>query len=141
ATLAATTQPVDVLQYFLQSDDRGDNWTLGGTDVREDNDPDGGGTLTYVLNKWSTSENYEVYKVTADEIQLRYEVVRPGGRSGKENWIRRFEEIDGQGKSPGAVWAKRRMVPGGEGFVSHFRQDKFVFDESSHAYVIDKSGS
>ena len=51
------------------------------------------------------------------------------------------EEIDAKNKQPGAVWCKRRMIPGGEGFLSRFRQDKFIFDEASHAYVIDKSGS
>lgn len=136
---AATTQPVDMLQYLLQSDDHGDHWTLFGAEIREDNDPEGPGKVI-VLNKWSSPRSYEIYKVTPDEIQLRYEVVADN-LTGKGNWIRRFEEIDVKNERPGAVWCKRKMIPGGEGFLSRFRQDKFVFDEASHAYVIDKSGS
>jgi hypothetical protein len=139
-TRAATTQPADMLQYLLQSDDRAGNWTLGGTDIREEKDPESSGTVI-VLNKWSSSGNYEIYKITPDEIQIRYEVFRPGGSSGKENWIRRFEEIGAKNPHPGATWCKRRMIRGGEGFLSRFRQDKFIFDEAAHAYVIDKSGS
>ncbi len=138
ARASAEPKPVDVLDYLLQSDDREMSWTLGGTDVRPGTDPDGQGARTYILTKFSNPACYEVFKVTDSEIQIRYEVFRPGGSG---NWIRRFEEVNGQGKAPGAVWARRRMIPGGPGVLSRFRQDRFAYDESAKAYVFDRSGS
>ena len=135
---SAESKPVDVLDYFLQNDDRDMSWTLGGTDVRPGTDPDGTGTRTCILTKFSNPACYEVFRITDSEIQIRYEVFRPGGAG---NWIRRFEEIEDHGKAPGAVWARRHMVPGGPGFVSRFRQDRYAYDESAKAYVFTESGS
>ena len=140
----ATTRPmgtIDFLDYFLQSDDVGEKWTINGTDVRPAKDPDGTNMRSFVLNKWSDPNCYEVFKVTDNEVQIRYEVVRTGGRTGKENWIRRYGEIDGEGPVPGALWMTRWITPGGPGIVSRFRQDRWVFDESKRQYVIDPAGS
>ncbi len=143
ASAAPATQPgqIDFLDYFLQSDDVGERWTLGGTDVRPDRDPDGTSTRTYVLNKWSTPDCYEVFKITDHQVQIRYEVVRAAGKNGTGNWIRRYREIDAEGAVPGAVWIPRFVKPGGEGFLSRFDQDRFIFDEASHSYVKDTAGS
>lgn len=140
-TLAAE-KPIDPLDYMLQSDDTRNAWTLGGWDLRADRDPEGTGVQTFVLNKFSDPKTYEVYKVTDSQIQLRYEVMRSGGLNPDGHWIRRFEEINGgEGTAPGAIWMKRPMIPGGEGFVSRFRQDKFDFNPGSHGYVFDAHGS
>src|SRR5438552_2893425 len=63
--------PIDTLDFFLQTDDSQNTWTLGGTDVRPAIDPDGTNTQTILLNKFSSATHYEVYKVTPSEIQLR----------------------------------------------------------------------
>jgi hypothetical protein len=138
--LLAGTTPIDMLDYILQKDDTRNAWTIGGTDVYPDNDPDGANAKTFVLSKFSNANVYEVFKVTDSQIQLRYEVMRAGGKKGDDNWIRRFEEIDGEGAAPGQVWMKRFMKPG-EGLMSTFRQDRLIFDPAKRAYVIDKSGS
>src|SRR6476661_3848216 len=97
---------IDVLDYFLQSDDKRDEWTIGGTDVRDDRDPDGSDARTLILNKSSSPDSFEVYHVTPTDIRLRYEVVRWAGKRGTDNWIRRFEELDQDG-ALGAAWCKR----------------------------------
>ena len=132
---------IDFLDYFLQTDDRDERWTINGTDVRPAPDPDGAGARTVVLNKWSDPNCYEIFKITDAQVQIRYEVVRSGGASGKENWIRRYREINGDGPSPGAVWMTRSVVPGGPGMLSRFAQDRWVFDDSKREYVIDAGGS
>lgn len=131
---------IDVLDYFLQSDDKKENWTIGGTDVRPDKDPDGATTRTLILNKWSSPNYYEVYHVTPTDIRLRYEVVREGGKLGKDNWVRRFEEAGPDGQS-GAIWTQRFVTPGQDGYLSRFSQDRLVFDEKSRSYVLDPAGS
>jgi hypothetical protein len=136
-----TTRPIDVLDYFLQGDDANQQWTLGGTDVRPGRDPDGTGARTVILNKFSNPNCYEVYKITPKQLQLRYEVFRIGGETGKDNWIRRFEEIDGEGPAPGALWMDRYMIPGGPGVLSRYRQDRFVYDAKTHGYVLDRGGN
>jgi hypothetical protein len=136
-----TTRPVDVLDYLLQRDDANERWTLGGTDVRPDRDPDGTDARTFILNKWSDPNCYEVLKATATQVQIRYEVSRPSESGASQYWIRRFEEIGGDGAAPGAVWMSRFMVPGGPGYLSRYRQDRFVFDRAAGRYVVDKSGS
>jgi hypothetical protein len=146
AETAATTRPagaVDFLEYFLQSDDVDERWTIRGTDVRRARDPDGTSARTVILNKWSNPNCYEVFKITDAQIQIRYEVVRMGRSSGKDNWIRRYQEIDGPapGERPGAVWMSRWVVPGAPGIVSRFRQHRWVFDENQRQYVIDPAGS
>jgi hypothetical protein len=132
---------IDFLDYFLQNDDTRQRWTLCGTEVLPAEDPDGTDTQTFVMNKWSSPSCFEVYKVTANQVQMRYEVVRSDGAKQKEFWIRRFEEVDGEGPAPGAVWCKRFINPGGPGFLSRFRQDHFVLDEKTAAYVLKKEGS
>lgn len=137
----AAERPVDFLDYFLQKDDREMAWTIGGTDVRPSADPDGSGAQTYILTKFSNPNCYEVFKITNTEVQIRYEVARASGSRGKDNWIRRFEEIGSEGEAPGAVWAKRVMVPGGEGFVSRYRQDRLAFEEGTKSYAFAANGS
>ena len=131
-------KPVDMLDYFLQSDDRKNEWTIGGVDVQQSKDPDGTKMRTVILTKYSRPEFYEVFKITGNQIQLRYEVFRQGGKDGTRSWIRRFEEIGGEGPKPGAIWANRYMTPG-KGILTHFRQEKYVFEEASRSYVLDKS--
>ncbi len=128
-TLRAAEKPVDPLDYMLQTDDTQNAWTLGGWDVRPDRDPEKTATRTFILNKESNPKTYEVYHVTDSQIQIRFEVMRSGELNPDGHWIRRFQEIDGgEGSAPGAIWMKRNMIPGGEGFTSRFRQDKFIFD-------------
>src|SRR3954464_6756427 len=107
AGCAPKSDSVDFLDYFLQKDAPRQRWTLGGTEVLPAKDPDGTDTQTFVMNKWSSPTCFEVYKVADNQVQMRYEVVRSNGLKKKEFWIRRFEEIDGQGSAPGAVWCKR----------------------------------
>src|SRR5438477_8824505 len=133
---ARGAKTVDFLDYFLQKDDTRQRWTLGGTEVLPAEDPDGTDTPTFLMNKWSSATCFEVYKVAGDQVQLRYEVVRSNDPKNREFWIRRFEEVDGQGAAPGAVWCKRYVMPGSEGFLSQFRQDHFVLDEKGGAYVL-----
>jgi hypothetical protein len=137
---APSDAPIDLLDYLMQKDDVRNEWTIGGTDVYADKDPDGAGVQTFVLNKFSDANVYEVFKVTETQIQLRYEVMRAGGKKGDDNWIRRFEEVDGEGAAPGCVWVKRFMKPG-EGFLSTFRQDRFIFNQKTRQYEIDRDGS
>src|SRR5689334_2781860 len=87
----ARGEVVDFLDYFLQKDDVHNDWTIKGTDVQPAEDPEGGGRETYVLNKWSDPNNYEVYYVTAHEVQIRFEVQRKSGEKGTGNWLRRYE--------------------------------------------------
>jgi len=134
-------ESVDMLDFLLQRDDADMSWTLGGIDVRPGRDPDGNCVQTFILNKWSNRDCYEVFKVTDSQIQLRYEVVRMAGDAGTDNWIRRFEELDGEGPAPGAVWVKRHMTPGGEGVLSRFRQDHFIFDPATRSYTFYDRGS
>jgi hypothetical protein len=136
-----TKQPVDFLDYFLQTDDAGDQWTLGGFDVRESADPDGGGARTLVLNKQSDPNCYEVYKVTDHQVQLRYEVVRYPDNQNEQTWIRRYREQEGEGKIPGALWCERFVTPGAKGVLSRFSQDRFLFDHKKGEYVFDPEGS
>jgi hypothetical protein len=140
ARAAPSDAPIDLLDYVLQKDDTRNEWTLGGTDVYADTDPDHAGAQAFVLNKFSNANCYEVFKVTDTQIQLRYEVMRAGGTKGDDNWIRRFEELNGEGAAPGCIWMKRFMKPG-EGFLSTFRQDRFVFNPKSRQYEIDPNGS
>jgi hypothetical protein len=151
-TLGSPSQPggsnqsIDVMDYFRQSDDTGQRWTLGGKDVRPDTDPDGTTTPTLVLNKWSSPNTYEVYKVLPNELQLRYEVMRhdPADTAGTaKDWIRRYQEIGpNHGQFPGSVWMPRHVVPGdGTVFESRATKDRYVFDPKSHSYKLDESGS
>ena len=80
------TASIDVLPYFLQGDDRRQEWTLGGHDVLPARDPEGSSARVYVEAKFHSRDFYEVYKVTRNELQLRYEVFRPGGIGGEGNW-------------------------------------------------------
>src|SRR5215470_15847060 len=82
----ARAEMVDFLDYFLQKDDPRTEWTIKGTDVQRADDPEGGGAETYVLNKWSDPNNYEVYRVTTHEVQIRFEVQRKSGGKGTGNW-------------------------------------------------------
>jgi len=145
ATLAAaapTTQPIDVLDYFLQKDDPTESWTLNGHDVRPDSDPECTDTMTFIANKWSRPECYEVFKVTPTELQIRYEVVRSDPVTGHHNWIRRYQEIGaGHGKFPGHVWMPRHPAVDGTIYKTHMTKDRWVFDDASKSYVIDKAGS
>ena len=36
-----------------------------------------------MMNKWSDPNCYEVFKITDAQVQIRYEVVRSGGRAGR----------------------------------------------------------
>lgn len=134
-------EPVDVMDYFLQGWNVGGNATLGGMSLREGIDPDGTDTKTYILNKFNSPDFYEVFKLADDELQIRYEVFKSGGESGKGSWIRRFEEIGGKGSAPGSIWCKRYVTPGADGIYTKFRQDKYVFDEASNSYVVDPASS
>jgi hypothetical protein len=131
---------VDFLDYFVQSDDVRAEWTLNGTDVRAADDPDGTNVRTFVLSKFSDPRCYEVFKVTDTDIQIRYEVNRPGDEKPRDFWIRRYQEI-GQPPGSGAVWIYRFVTPGGAGIVSNFHQDRWTFDDKSRSYVIDRSGA
>lgn len=136
------TQPIDVLDYFRQSDDVHDDWILGGKDVRPDHDPDGTDAPVIVLNKFNSTTSYEVYKVTPTELQLRYEVVRPDSKGNPKNWIRRFQELGpGHGELPGAVWMPRHVAPNGKAYKTHQSKDRYVFDPDTRSYVFDKPGS
>lgn len=138
----AAEKPIDPLEYMLQSDDTHNSWTLGGWDVRPDHDPEGSGAQTFILNKFSDAKTFEIYKITDSQIQLRFEVMRSGDLNPDGHWIRRFEEIDdADTPAPGAIWLKRPMLPGGAGFLSRFRQDKFIFDPATHDYIFDPRGS
>jgi len=140
--LPSATQPIDVLDYFRQSDDLHDDWILGGKDVRADRDPDGTDTSVLVLSKFNSSTSYEVYKVTPNELQLRYEVVRPDPGGSAKNWIRRFQEHgQGHGEFPGAVWMPRHVAPDGKAYSTHQSKDRYVFDPKTHSYDFDKPGS
>lgn len=139
---ASSNRPIDVLNYFLQSDDLHQNWTLGGWDVQPAIDPDGTNTRTIILNKFSQPGIYEVYKVTPTELQCRYEVMRQDPAGSAENWIRRFQEKGpGHGKYPGALWMPRYVIPGKTHFVSHANMDRYIFDPKTHAYVFDAAHS
>jgi hypothetical protein len=131
---------VDFLDYFLQRDDVKDAWTLGGTDVRPDRDPDGGDARTFVLNKFSSAGCYEVYKVTGDQVQIRYEVMRAGNKPPGDSWVRRFEGIDAHGAAPGAIWCNRHIHVGGEPVLFRWRQDHLVFDAATQSYVVNHAG-
>lgn len=131
---------IDVFPYFLQGDDRREEWTLGGLDVLPGRDPEGSRDRTVVATKFHSPDFYEVFRITRNEIQLRYEVFRPGGCGGEGNWIRRFEEIGGEGAAPGSVWLRRRMVPE-QPVTTRCRIDRFVYDKQSRAYVHDPRGS
>jgi len=131
---------IDVMPYYLQGDDRRREWTLGGHDVLPARDPEGSRARTYVEAKFHSRDFYEVFKLTRNELQIRYEVFRPGGSSGEGNWIRRFEEIGGEGYAPGSVWMRRRMVPG-ERIKTRCRIDRFRFDTATRSYVHDPAGS
>jgi hypothetical protein len=137
---ARADERIDFLDYFLQSDDVREEWTLNGSDVRPAQDPDATNMRTFVLNKFSDPNCYEVFKVTDATLQIRYEVTRPGNEKPGEYWIRRYQEI-GQPSGSGAVWINRFITPGGPGTLSNFRQDRFIFDEKSRSYVIDRAGS
>src|SRR4051812_39604491 len=97
-------EKIDFLDYFAQIDDKNDTWTLGGSDMRWDVDPEGTGEKVLIHSKFSEAGCFEVYKVTDTDIQCRFEVVR----SGKHNdfWIRRFEELKATNPAPGALWIK-----------------------------------
>lgn len=137
---ATSEAPLDMLQYMLQTEDKGGEWLIGGVDTHWMAYPERSAVRAFSLSKFSSADFFEVFEVTGTDIRIRYEVSREGGRQGKGNWIRRFEEID-SGISGGAVWVKRHMTPGGEGFVSRYRQDRFAYDESKQAYVHDPRGS
>lgn len=132
---------VDVLEYFLQTDDVNNDWTLGGTDVQDGVDPDGTDAKTFILSKFNSSYFYEVFKLQGDELQIRYEVFRKGGKDGTGSWIRRFEEIGGAGKTLGSIWCRRYITPGAEGVFTRFRQDRYIFNEQTHSYELDPAGS
>jgi len=134
-------EKIDFLDYFVQSDDIAQSWTLGGSDIIPEIDPEGSGEKILIHSKFSNPNCFEVYKVTDTDIQCRWEVVRSGGETGTKNWIRRFEEFKTTNKAPGALWVKRHMTPGGEGVLSEFTQDKFKFDEKTRSYVFSSSGS
>jgi hypothetical protein len=141
AKITAKKEKVDVLDYFLQTQNPDGKWTLGGMSVREGIDPDGAGTKTYIYSKFNSPDFYEVYKLVDDQLQLRYEVFRTGGISGKGSWIRRFEEIGGKGSAPGQIWCNRYVTPGAEGIFTKLHIDKFVYDETSKSYVVDPATS
>lgn len=132
---------VDFLDYFLQSDDVWQEWTLSGTDVKEASDPDGAGKRCIVLTKWSDPNCYEVYQVDPDAIRIRYEVVRYPGRKDEESWIRRYHDLNQKDAKAGQVWAPRFVEPGKTVVLSTFAQDRFVFDPMRRQYVWDEKGS
>src|SRR4051812_5523613 len=135
---ARQPKSIDFLDYLLQKDDTRQRWTLGSIEVLPATDPDGTSTQTFVMNKWSNPTCFEVYKVTANQVQLRYEVVRSDDPKHKEFWVRRFEEVAGEGPAPGALWCKRFITPGESGLLSRFRQDHFILDEKTSSYLLKK---
>jgi hypothetical protein len=128
---------VDMLDYILQDGGTNNSWTVFDTDVRPDRDPDGTDTPTFVLNKWMNRWAYEVYKVTAHEIQIRYEA-QAHDNPNESFWIRRSEENGGEGQAPGAIWLKRIMVPGGPGFFRSGTLDTCVFDPKTGTGTLAK---
>jgi hypothetical protein len=134
---------VDTLDYMLQEGGTNNSWVMlcagdaTGTDVRADRDPDGTDTPAFVITKWEDPRAYEVYKVTAHEIQIRYEAQAP---SPNEIRIRRYEGIGAEGEAPGSVWMKRIMIPGGPGFFLPYRQDLFVLDRKTGIGKVGKDG-
>lgn len=140
ATACAPSRPagtIDVLDYFQQSDDLHNNWTLSGTDVHPAADPEGTAHPTLALIKWSSPNCYEIYHITPTDLRIRYEVFRSNPtRDPEDCWIRRFEESDPAGQD-GAIWSPRLVIPGQKGFLCHFQQDRFLFDPPTHSYLPD----
>lgn len=116
---------IDTLEYFLQ-DDPENAWRLE-VDMIKAEDPDGFGRLTYIQGKFGSPNHFEVYIITATEIQIRYEVYKTG-------MIRRFEETRLKGKGEGYIWMRRYMVPGGEGFLTRLDTDHFEFNHLTQEY-------
>ncbi|HZZ44642.1 MAG TPA: hypothetical protein VFE58_17030 [Tepidisphaeraceae bacterium] len=136
-----TSRPaIDMRDYFLQSDDNQNAWTLGGTDVRESPDPDSPSSRAIILNKYSSPDCYEVYHITPTDIRLRYEVFRPGTHHNADNWIRRYQSTDPSGDQ-GSIWCPRFVTPGQPGILTHFHQDLLTFNPQTHSYSIDPTGS
>jgi hypothetical protein len=125
---APRAEVVDVLEYMLQSDGKGQSWTLGGHDTASVEDPCGAPYRAFALNKFHSNAAYEIYKVVNDEVQIRYEVY-------KGQWIRRFEELGRAGKAHGGVWMRRHMNTEGPGATSRAALDAYVYDLSEKAYV------
>jgi hypothetical protein len=126
-------KPIDTADYFLQ-DDPENRWRLDRRDVVAAADPEGGKRRTVIMGKHGTADNYEVFYVTDTEIQLRYEVHR-------RKRIRRFQAVGPgrEGTTDGYVWLKRRMVPGGKGFLIRIVHDDFLYDPKKAKYFHDKS--
>lgn len=116
---------IDTLEYFLQ-DDPENAWRME-VDMMKAKDPDDFGRLTYVLGKFGSANHFEVYIITATEIQIRYEVYKTG-------MIRRFEETRNPGKGEGYIWMRRYMVPGGEGFITRYNTDHFEYSPALGTY-------
>jgi hypothetical protein len=124
---------IDTADYFLQ-DDPDNRWRLDRRDIVKAGDPEGTKRRTVIMGKHGSADSYEVFYVTDKEIQLRYEVH-------KRKRIRRFQEI-GPGRektTDGYVWLKRRLVPGGKGWLTRIVHDDFLYNREKGKFVYDKS--
>ena len=138
---AAPAGRVDMLDFFLQTDDTANTWTLQGFDIKRAADPEGQDAVTYVGNKFSDTGAYEVFHASEKWIYNRYELARYYGAAGTGNWIRRFNEVGKHRSALGALWCPRYVTPGEPGFLSHHAIDRFVFDNDNRKYVFDRDGS
>jgi hypothetical protein len=137
-----TTQPIDVLNYFLQKPEISNHYTIGGVNVHADRDPDGFHDHVFVLDKFGGSDNYEVYKVTPTQLQIRYEVNRPSPAGGSGDWIRKYEPR-GPHADPnaGAEWMPRFVTPGQTSCLVKYTVYRYQFDPDIRSYILDAAHS
>src|SRR5688500_1791324 len=70
----AESRSIDMLDYLLQKDDTNESWIIGGSDVRPATDPEGTDVQAWVMTKFGNAACYEVFKVTTNQVQSRFEV-------------------------------------------------------------------
>ena len=136
---------IDFMEYFLQEKDISDNYTIGGnqthivpSDPEFDNPKD---IQIIVYNKFNSADYYEIFRLSGNNLMIRYEVFR--NLEAKDSWVRIFENT---GSNPedklGYLWSNRYIDPDiKEGWEYEVRQKKFSFNFSTKEYEYDESGS
>jgi hypothetical protein len=136
---------VNTEDYFFASDPRVKGKYIDGSQgIWVDSDPDGSDRKTYVVAKFLGNRNFEVFQLRPGSIDQTYEVSR--GSKEPSQWnFRRFFDVDDTNDSPGQLWLRRKMMPGGEGVLAKHSQKRFRFtpdgsDDKPHGqYALDPS--
>ncbi len=124
-----SSNTIDTFKYWFPTFEKSQDYFIR-NDIFKTEDPDGLGRTSYFNGKFGNPQCYEIFIVTKEDINIRYEK--------HMDWFRRYEERSPEykGKCLGNIWLKRYMTPGYKnGFITNTKQDYFKFNEAEQKWI------